>query len=146
MVKDCLDQSPPFNSNLLWGVFHYPTYIDFHSSPTPYFPLQHMSLPACWQWIHCTFQCHSFCWENSEFVLSKVCLSHPLMCLDKSTTKISVQQTTNGWQPTKGTAIQHRVFNIIGYALWVKQQIFPIWKPKQGIICLGANWPVVHVN
>ena len=61
--------------------FRYPTDIDFHRNPIPFFTLRRSSLLDCWQWIHRTFKCHFF-WQNSYFDLRKVCLSHPLMCLD----------------------------------------------------------------
>ena len=42
-------QSPSSISNLLWGAFRYPTDIDFRSNHAPYFNLQRLSLPTCWQ-------------------------------------------------------------------------------------------------
>ena len=44
--------------------------------------------------------------------------------------KISVQQTTDGEQPTKSTASQHQVREVIGNALLVKKWIFPIKKKE----------------
>ena len=46
----------------------------------------------------------------------------------------------------QSTTNQHCVLGIICNALWVKQWIFPIWKQKQAVSYLGANWRVVHAN
>ena len=81
MGQDRPIQSPPLISNLLWGAFCYPTDIDFRGNQTPYFTLWCLSLPDCWQRTHRTFKCHFFCNKNSHSVLSRVCLSHLLICL-----------------------------------------------------------------
>ena len=41
---------------------------------------------------------------------------------------------------------QHRVFDAICNALWVKQRIISMWKQAQAISYLGTNWRVVHGN
>ena len=41
-------------------------------------------------------------------------------------TQKSVQQTTDGYQPTKSAANQYRIYEVICNAVWVKQWISPI--------------------
>ena len=78
----CSEPSVYLEATLLWKALHYPKDIDFRSNHTPYFALLHLSLPdCCWQWIHRTSKCHFF-QQNSDFVLSKLCILHHLRCLD----------------------------------------------------------------
>ena len=124
----------------LFGTLHsvvpyrprYPKNIDFPSNHTPCFTLRPVSLPDYWQWTHRTFKCHFF-WQNSfcsqqslPFASSHVSeLSKKWKSRRKSQNQRKFQRSRRSTASSgQSAANQHRVFDVIYNALWVKKKIY----------------------
>ena len=126
-----------FISNRLWGVFRYPTDIDFRSNSTPYRHFTAFVTAWLLQWTHRPFKCH-FIQENL-LTLSKVYLSHSLMCLDfydqprnrNRGEKVKINKFSDAADDRQSAADKARPINIefsmsFANALWLKERIFPV--------------------